>query len=57
MDGVPYQISTTDRVVSEERDMEAELAELKAKIEENELVYGIQRPRNVRWAHYDFYNL
>jgi hypothetical protein len=29
--------------------LEAELAELKLKIEENELVYDIKRPRNVRW--------
>jgi hypothetical protein len=48
MDGCPYEGSSAKRVENEEKELEAELAELKLKIEENELVYDIKRPRNVR---------
>ncbi|KAK2144748.1 hypothetical protein LSH36_734g02004 [Paralvinella palmiformis] len=47
MEGCPYEVTSTERVINEEKQLDAELTELKAKIEENELVYGIRRPRNV----------
>jgi len=58
MEGCPYEVTSTERVINEEKQLDAELTELKAKIEENELVYGIRRPRNVRWGcHFNYYEV
>ncbi len=48
MDTIPYEVTGSERLQADEAELESDLAELKNKIEENEMVYGIKRSKNLR---------